>query len=102
METDSGLKLQALNVDGGITANQFVMQTLTDVLDTPVVNIGIEEVSALGAGYLAGLESGVFANIEALQALSKNHKRFVPGAEQVKVLKEHDAWEQDVKRVLSN
>ena len=102
METDSGLKLQALNVDGGITANQFVMQTLTDVLDTPVVNIGIEEVSALGAAYLAGLESGVFVNIEALQALSKNIKRFVPGAEQAKVINEHDAWEQDVKHVLSN
>ena len=102
METDSGLKLQALNADGGITANQFIMQTLTDVLNTPVVNIGIEEVSALGAAYLAGLEAGIFANIDALQALSKNIKRFVPGAGQAKVIKEHDAWEKDVKHVLNN
>jgi len=100
METDSSLRLKELNVDGGLTANQFVMQTLADVLDTPVVNIGIEEVSALGAAYLAGLEAGVFANIEQLQSLRAKTKTFIPGTARAHVIMAYEAWEQDLKRVL--
>lgn len=100
METDSGLALKELKVDGGITANQFVMQCLTDVLNTPVVNIGLEEVSALGAAYLAGLEAGIFASLEQLQTLHTQKRVFAPGAGRASVVAAHDAWEKDVKRVL--
>ena len=100
MESDSGIRLKELKVDGGLTANQFVMQCVTDVLNTPVVNIGLAEVSALGAAYLAGLEAGIFANIEELQTLHASTKTFVPGAARATVTACYDAWEKDVKRFL--
>ncbi len=100
MESDSGIRLKELKVDGGLTANQFVMQCVTDVLNTPVVNIGLAEVSALGAAYLAGLNAGIFANIEELQTLHASTKTFVPGAARATVTACYDACEQDVKRFL--
>lgn len=69
METDSGIAPAALHVDGGITANHFVMQFLADLLDARVTTIGIEEVSALGAACLAGLQAGVFKNLTDLEEL---------------------------------
>ena len=60
MEKDSGVLLNELKVDGGITSNNFVMQFLADLLSVKITNIGIEEVSALGAAYMAGLEFGIY------------------------------------------
>jgi len=79
MQTDSDIPLAGLNVDGGITANTFVMQFLADLLNVNVTNIGIEEVSALGAAYLAGLQTGIFENLSDLAKLVKNRKIFSPG-----------------------
>ena len=77
MEQDSDIALQQLQVDGGITANAFVMQCLADLLGKRVANIGIEEVSALGAAHLAGLQQGMF---EQMTALAQGHeKQYVPG-----------------------
>ncbi|GAB3649388.1 glycerol kinase GlpK [Echinicola sediminis] len=73
MEEDAGLKLDTLNVDGGISANGFVMQFLADLLEKPVVNVGIADVSALGAAYLAGLKVGVFKDLKHLQNLQKKN-----------------------------
>lgn len=80
MQTDSNIPLAGLNVDGGITANTFVMQFLADLLNVNVTNIGIEEVSALGAAYLAGLQAGIFENLDDLAKLCQNKKIFSPGA----------------------
>ena len=100
METDSGLRLQELNVDGGITANQFVMQCLTDVLNTKVVNLGFEDVTALGAAYLAGLECGVFAGIEYLQQLNTEKKVYTPGQNREQVFQTYQAWEKTIKELF--
>jgi len=100
METDSGLRLKELNVDGGITANQFVMQCLTDVLNTKVVNIGFEDVTALGAAYLAGLECGIFENLAQLQQLNTNKKEFTPGENRENVYRFYEAWEKALKELL--
>ena len=100
METDSGLRLKELNVDGGITANQFVMQCLTDVLNTRVVNIGFEDVTSLGAAYLAGLECGIFESLEHLQTLNTNTKEFSPGEDREKVYGFYQEWEKALKGLL--
>ncbi len=100
METDSELKLQELHVDGGITANQFVMQCLTDVLNTKVVNIGFEDVTALGAAYLAGLECGVFAGIEHLQQLNTEKKVYTPGPNRDQISQTYQDWEKTVKELF--
>jgi glycerol kinase len=70
MELDAGVLLEKLMVDGGITANRFVLQFLADLLAKPVANIGMPDVSALGAAYLAGLKAGIFKDIAHLQALN--------------------------------
>ena len=53
-------------VDGGISSNDFIVQFLFDLFNKTVVNIGIADVSVLGATYLAGLCEGVFTGIEQL------------------------------------
>jgi glycerol kinase len=78
METDSKIRLKELMVDGGITSNRFVMQFLADLLQIKINNIGIEEVSALGAAYLAGLGKGVFEDINYISKLSGVAHQFPP------------------------
>ncbi len=81
MERDSHISLEQLRVDGGITANRFVMQFLADLLGTDVVNIGIEDVSALGAAYMAGLQHGIYESIDQLAKLNTAGRSFRPGPE---------------------
>ena len=63
MELDAQIELERLMVDGGITSNQFVLQFLADLLQRTIVTIGIPDVSALGAAYMAGLKAGVYRSI---------------------------------------
>jgi glycerol kinase len=101
MEADSGIKLKELRVDGGITANDFIMQFLADLLETDVINIGIEEVSALGAAYLAGLGQSIFSDISQLQKLNKNINRFCPQTNNNNnILAYYEGWKNTVKRFL--
>ena len=101
METDSGVPLKELNVDGGISANQFVMQCLTDVLNTTVTTIGFEDVTALGAAFMAGLECGIFEDLSQLQQLSLSNKEFTPGEQREQVYSAYEAWETSVKGLLA-
>ena len=78
MEKDAGIDLKELNTDGGITSNKFVMQFLADLLNKGVASIGIPDVSALGAAYLAGLHTKVYDSIEQLKTLNKVKKMFHP------------------------
>ncbi len=56
MEKDAGISLKELNADGGITANKFIIQFIADLLNKKVATIGMPDVSALGAAFLAGLK----------------------------------------------
>ena len=76
------------------------MQCLTDVLNTPVTTLGFEDVSALGAAYMAGLGCGVFVNIEHLQRLHTDKQRFTPGPHREQVEHEYQAWERSLKGLL--
>lgn len=80
MESDSGVTLQELKVDGGISKNAFVMQYLADLLGVTVVTIGQTDVSALGAALLAGLQSEVFESVEALRDLPRQDLCYSPGS----------------------
>ena len=85
MEKDSGISLSEIKLDGGMTSNRFLMQLIADLLGVKTVTIGLEEVSALGAAYMAGLEIGVFESIDDLITLHHNHRVFEPviGAERI-------------------
>jgi len=78
MEQDAGITLDQLMIDGGISANKFIVQFLADLLGKTVTNIGIAEVSALGAAYLAGLQQGIYISIEDLKGLQKDGKSYKP------------------------
>lgn len=67
MEQDSGIKLAALRVDGGMVHNQVLMQFQSDILDTQVVSPAVAETTALGAAYAAGLAVGYWKSTEDLK-----------------------------------
>jgi glycerol kinase len=100
MEADSGIRLQGLKVDGGITANRFVMQLLADLLSTNVVNIGMEEVSALGAAYMAGLGKGIFRDIDQLKNLNVGSKQFSPKPGTDNAHNAYEGWKKAVQQLL--
>lgn len=78
METDSGIKIQELRVDGGATRDSLLMQIQSDLLGVPVVRPKVSETTALGAAYLAGLAVGYWKDAESLRALWQADQRYLP------------------------
>ncbi len=101
MESDSGIHLKELKVDGAITTNTFVMQFLTDLLQTSVINIGMAEVSALGAAALAGLNCGLYDNLEQLVRLHKDVERFQPGKGVSDAARWYQGWQDAVAHLIN-
>ena len=99
MEADTKIKLQQLMVDGGISSNNFVIQFLADLLGKSVINIGIADVSALGAAYLAGLQQRIFKNLEELAQLQVENKITNPSGND-KVNKWYEGWVKAIKNEL--
>ncbi len=97
MEKDAGIALKELNADGGITGNHFIMQFIADLLDKQVATIGMPDVSALGAALLAGLEAGVYQNIEALKKLNTDKKYFHP-LDTAAAEKNYAGWQQQIQQ----
>ncbi|HSV27857.1 MAG TPA: glycerol kinase GlpK [Sedimentisphaerales bacterium] len=100
MEEDSGLELAQLNVDGGMTGNRFVVQMIADLLDCTVANIGMEEVSALGAAYMAGLKSGIWQDIDHLpsQEVSTSFLSGSPG--EAAATEAYARWQKTLRKIL--
>ncbi|WP_158994521.1 glycerol kinase GlpK [Mucilaginibacter sp. L196] len=92
MEQDTGIPLQQLMVNGGITSNHFVLQFMADLLDRYLINRGIADVSALGAAYLAGLQAGIFKDLDHLKQLTGNPFAFSPVGQKDKVLAWYEGW----------
>jgi len=98
MEADSGILLQELMIDGGLTSNAFVVQFLSNLLEKPVVNLGLPEVSALGAAYLSGLKSGVYKSIDQLKEFNKNQKIVNPDSALENVKKAYQGWQDAISK----
>ncbi len=98
MEADSGIRLQALKVDGGAVANDTLMQLQADILGTPVVRPLVSETTALGAAYMAGLAAGVWANTDALRANWGAERTFVPGWDAERRASGYRGWQRAVDR----
>lgn len=97
MEQDSGLSLEEIMVNGGMTSNRFVLQYLADLLAKPVVNKGLPDVSALGAAYLAGLKAGVYKNLEHLAKMNTVRAAINPDTDREKVMENYEGWKTAVK-----
>jgi glycerol kinase len=78
MESDSGLRLKELRVDGGASVNNALMQFQCDLLNVPTVRPKIPETTALGAAYLAGLATGVWKDRAEIASHWAADRRFVP------------------------
>ncbi|MGA2643000.1 MAG: FGGY-family carbohydrate kinase, partial [Spirochaetia bacterium] len=100
MEADSLVKLTELKVDGGLTENGFVMQFLADLLPAAVVCNGVEDVSALGAAGLAGLEAGLYPDLEALARFTNAPRRFTAGIQSTGAKKCQVQWKKAVTTLL--
>ncbi|WP_346353397.1 glycerol kinase GlpK [Azotosporobacter soli] len=100
MELDSGIKLQALKVDGGAVANNVLMQFQADILGVPVDRPKVTETTALGAAFLAGLAVGVWKSTDDLLHTWKLDNRFEPKmpADQSAAL--YKGWQKAVKRSM--
>ncbi len=82
METDSGVKLESLRVDGGASKNNLLIQFQADILGIECIRPKIEETTALGAAYAAGLAVGYWQNLEELRSKWVINKRFRPSMEE--------------------
>ncbi|QWB96384.1 glycerol kinase GlpK [Mycoplasmatota bacterium] len=78
MELDAGFQIKAFKVDGGATANDFLLQFQSDILDLDVLRPQILETTALGAAYLSGLSSGYWKDLDEIKRLWKLEKEFNP------------------------
>lgn len=96
METDAGAALQTLMVNGGISANTFVTQFLSDLLEKPVVCGDMPDVSALGAAWLAGLKAGIYKDLTHLQSLQTGRKTFRPGEQKEQVKHWYQGWQKAI------
>ncbi|REA57812.1 carbohydrate kinase [Dyadobacter luteus] len=101
METDTGIVLKELMIDGGITSNGFVVQFLANLLEKPVVNLGLAELSALGAAYLSGLKSGLFRDIEHLKELAATRTETHPNAAVTSVAVNYQGWQHAIARGIT-
>lgn len=100
MEEDSGIKLKALNVDGGASANNFLMEFQSDILNVQVDRPKVVETTALGAAYLAGLSAGYFKDKEEISQNREIAKSFRPKMEEERRTKLLKDWHKAVKRAL--
>ena len=78
MEADAGIGLSALKVDGGASANDFLLQTQADICDSPVRRPVCVETTAMGAAYLAGLATGYWSGREEIRANWQMDREFQP------------------------
>ena len=102
MEADAGVPLATLMVNGGISANQFVIRFLADLLERPVASKGFADVSALGAALLAGLKTGVYKSLDQIADFNRSSTVLVPGEDAGRVKKYHAGWLKAVRRNISS
>jgi glycerol kinase len=98
MEQDSGQPSKELRVDGGAAANDLLMQFQADLLGIPVVRPTVLETTALGAAYLAGLATGVWANREDIAKQWKVAKRFEPKMMRDEAARRMEYWKRALER----
>ncbi|MEG2361269.1 MAG: glycerol kinase GlpK [Christensenella sp.] len=98
MRSDTKIELGRLKVDGGASANDFLMQFQADIIDTPVMRPQVRETTALGAAYLAGLATGVWSSTDEIAAKWTLDKQFSPAMPEEKREKLVENWYKAVTR----
>jgi glycerol kinase len=100
MEKDSGVALKALKVDGGMVANETLMQFQSDVLGVPVIRPKVAETTALGAAYAAGLATGFWSNFDDLRHNWQVDYTWEPKMDDGEREQEYSMWKKAVTRTF--
>ena len=100
MEKDSGVKLEVLKVDGGVTANELCMQIQADVLGVEVSRPVVAETTALGAAYAAGLAVGFWTTTDELRENWNEARRWSPQWDDQQRTDGYAGWKKAVERTL--
>ena len=98
MEKDLGSPITSLNVDGGASANNFLLQFQADILRTKVVRPKVVETTALGACYLAGLAVGYWKDIDEIKQNKQIEREFTPTMDEAHAKKYVDGWTRCIER----
>jgi glycerol kinase len=100
MDNDSGVKLESLKVDGGMVANDLLMQFQADLLGVPVIRPEVAETTALGAAYAAGLATGLWNSEDDLRENWREDKRWEPKMDADKRDEYYKYWKKAVTRTF--
>lgn len=101
MRADSGIALEALKVDGGASANNYLMQTQADVIGAPVVRPTCVESTALGAAFLAGLAVGFWRDLDEIRRYYAADHTFRPTISEQERAERLDGWKRAVRCACS-
>ncbi len=101
MEADSGIKLKTLRVDGGAVKNNFLMEFQSDILNVPVERPVINETTALGAAYLAGLAVGFWESQEEISQQWAVDRKFHPKMSDMDRNNLYHDWQKAVKAAMA-
>jgi len=97
---NDGVKLNLIKVDGGMVKNNWFSQFLSDVIDTKVIRPRVQETTALGAAFMAGLRIGIYNSLKDISKNWKIDKKFVPKISKSKRTKLLKEWEQAIRKTL--
>ncbi|GAA3796778.1 glycerol kinase GlpK [Amycolatopsis tucumanensis] len=100
MQNDSGVTLDVLRVDGGVTANELCMQLQADILGVPVSRPVVAETTALGAAYAAGLAAGFWQSTDELEQNWNEDRRWEPSWNDAQRAEGYAGWQKAVGRTL--
>lgn len=98
MEKDCGFPLESLQIDGGVSSSSFVRQVMADLNKTEILRCELHEASALGAGLLAGLKSGIFKSIDEMKNLKYTNEN-VPAVENKAIQNSYECWLSIIKEL---
>ena len=101
MNEDLGTPIKELKVDGGASANNFLMQLQSDLIDAKVIRPKVLESTALGAAFLAGLQTGFWASIESLKSLIQIDNTFEPDISEEEKAILINGWNKAIGRTLN-
>lgn len=99
MQSSAGIEFSELLADGGATRNSLLMQFQADILGCPVLRSTNEELSAIGAAWLAGLELGWWKSVQDLESIPRNVDRFEPRMKYRESKAFYDGWKQAIANI---
>lgn len=100
MEEDAEITVTSLRVDGGASANDFLLQFQSDILNGEIIRPKVAETTALGAAYLAGLAVGYYQNVEEIQSNWQRDKEFMPQFGEEERERLYAGWKDCVRRII--